>query len=222
MLKEFAEPGKTVKSIEKKIVYFDQISGLDIENMTRLTCELALERALELGIRYIVLACSKGTTGRIICKVAKEKGIKIGEEIFMVSVGAGKKAPWAKETMKHGMINISGTRAFSGIERSLRWKYGGISPMEIISATLKRICQGLKVCVEIAVMAADQGEIPLNEDIVSMAGTHRGSDTAVVMRSNLSSNFFHEDEGIKIREIICMPYVRSPPGFRRKYGAHGV
>lgn len=222
MLKEFAEPGKPANAVEKKIVYFDQISGLDIENTTQFTCKLALERALELGIKFIVLASSTGNTAQIMCKVAEEMGVKIGDDVNIISVGGGRKTPWAKQTELHGMINISGTSALSGVDRSVRWKYGGIYPMELISATLKRISQGMKVCIEIAIMAADQREIPVNEDIISMGGTHLGSDTAVVMKANSSSNFFHEDEGIKIREIICMPYVRSPPGFRRIYGAHGV
>jgi hypothetical protein len=222
MLKDFAEVGKPANAYEKKIVYFDQISGLDVENMTRMTCELALERALELGLKWFVLACSSGTTARIMVEVAKERGVKIGEDINVISVGGGRKVKWAKETAKEGMINIAGTSALSGADRSVRWKYGGIYPMELIAATLKRICQGIKVCVEIALMACDAKELPSNKDIISISGTHAGADTAVVMKGCASRNFFDEDEGIRVREIICMPFVRSPQGYRRIYGAHGV
>jgi hypothetical protein len=158
----------------------------------------------------------------MMCKVASEKGVKIGQDINVVSVGGEKEASWTKETAKYGMVNIRGTSALSGLDRSVRWKYGGICPIELIAATLKRICQGMKVCVEIGLMAADQEEIPVNKDIISIAGTHAGADTAIVMRASRSDNFFHEDEGLVVREVICMPFVRSPPGWRRVYGAHGV
>lgn len=220
--KEFAEVGEPANVYEKKIVYFDQISGLDLENITRMTCELALERALELGLKWIVLACSTGNTVPIMCKVSEEKCVKIGEDINIISIGGGRKAIWAKDAAKKGMINIAGTPALSGVDRSVRWKYGGIYPMELIAATLKCICQGMKVCVEIALMACDAKELPENEDVVSISGTHAGADTAVVMKGCTSSNFFDEDKGIKIREIICMPCVRPPRGYRRVYGAHGV
>lgn len=50
--------------------------------------------------------------------------------------------------------------------------------MEVIAHTLRFFGQGMKVCVEIAVMAADGGLIPPNIPILSIGGTGRGADTA--------------------------------------------
>jgi hypothetical protein len=54
--------------------------------------------------------------------------------------------------------------------------------------------------VEIAIMAADAGAIPI-ADIVAVGGTGSGSDTAVVIRPAHMNNFFDA----RIREIIVMP-----------------
>lgn len=61
--------------------------------------------------------------------------------------------------------------------------------------------QGMKVVVEIAAMAADAGVIPAEKDVVVIAGSHRGADTAVVIKPANSRDIFE----IVVREIICKP-----------------
>jgi len=51
-------------------------------------------------------------------------------------------------------------------------------------------------------MAADGGLVPTDEDAISIAGTGRGADTAVVLKPVNSHNFFD----LKIREILCKPH----------------
>ena len=60
--------------------------------------------------------------------------------------------------------------------------------------------QGIKVCVEIVVMASDAGLIP-PEDVIAVAGTGKGADTAVILKADSSNHFFQ----IKIREILAKP-----------------
>jgi hypothetical protein len=59
----------------------------------------------------------------------------------------------------------------------------------------------MKVCVEIAVMAADAGLIPTDCDVLCVGGTGRGADTAVVLRPAHMNHFFD----LRIREILCKP-----------------
>lgn len=61
--------------------------------------------------------------------------------------------------------------------------------------------QGMKVAVEIAVMAADAGLLEREKEIIAVAGTAGGCDTAVVLSPAYSTNFFD----LRIREIITMP-----------------
>jgi hypothetical protein len=63
--------------------------------------------------------------------------------------------------------------------------------------------EGTKVCVEITLMAADAGLIPVDGDVVAIAGTGRGADTALRIQPVNTSRFFD----LKIREIIAKPHV---------------
>ncbi|MFC2078298.1 hypothetical protein ACFLTM_05780, partial [Candidatus Bipolaricaulota bacterium] len=66
---------------------------------------------------------------------------------------------------------------------------------------LRLFGQGMKVCVEIAVMAADAGQIPTDRDVICVGGTGRGADTAVVLRPAHMNAFFEA----RIGEILCRP-----------------
>jgi hypothetical protein len=50
-------------------------------------------------------------------------------------------------------------------------------------------------------MAADAGLIRTDEDVISVGGTGKGADTALLLRPVNSFNFFD----LKVREIICKP-----------------
>jgi len=79
--------------------------------------------------------------------------------------------------------------------------YNTIFPFDVMADTLKMFSQGMKVCVEIVVMAADMGLIPINEEVVSIAGTRRGTDTAVVIKPV----HIHEIYNLRIVAIIAKP-----------------
>jgi len=83
--------------------------------------------------------------------------------------------------------------------------YNTAFPFDVMADTLRMFCQGMKVCVEIAVMAADMGTIPINEEIISIAGTRRGADTAVVIKPA----HFHQIYDLRILEIIAKPRLTS-------------
>ena len=63
---------------------------------------------------------------------------------------------------------------------------------------------GLKVAVECALIAADQGVIPVDEEIVAAGGTVSGSDTVCVIRPAHTASFFD----LQVREIVAMPRNR--------------
>jgi len=69
-----------------------------------------------------------------------------------------------------------------------------------VANALRMFSQGVKVCVEISAMAADAGLIPFS-DVIAIAGTGSGADTACLIRANSSNRFFK----IKVKEIIAKP-----------------
>ena len=55
-------------------------------------------------------------------------------------------------------------------------KHGGVTVEEVVRETLYRLSQGMKVAVEIALMAADAGLIPVDREVIATAGTGEGAD----------------------------------------------
>ena len=75
---------------------------------------------------------------------------------------------------------------------------------ELVARVLRLFSSGVKVGLETTVMAADAGVIPVNKDIIAIAGTHRGADTALLLKPAYSTNFFDID----IHEVIAKPYSK--------------
>jgi hypothetical protein len=110
--------------------------------------------------------------------------------------------PETKRRLEEGGIKVlTATHLLAGVDRALKNKFNGIYPAEIIAYTLRILGQGVKVGVEIACMALDAGLIPYGEDVITIAGSGKGADTALVIRP-AHSNYFFET---KIKEIICKP-----------------
>ena len=169
---------------------------------TEQTLKLAHKRGTELGINELVVASTGGDTAYKALEIFKNF------KITAVTYHCGLKEPFKKampdEVRKDlegkGVVVISATHALSGVERSISKKYSGSSPVLIIADTLKLFGQGTKVAVEVSIMAADSGSLSGN-DIISIGGTAKGSDTALVIKPAHQSNFFD----MRIREIVCKP-----------------
>ena len=76
-------------------------------------------------------------------------------------------------------------------------------PSGILAQTLSLFGQGMKVVVEIAAMASDAGAIPADKDILVIAGSSRGADTAMVVKPANSHQLFDT----VVKEIIAKPSI---------------
>lgn len=169
---------------------------------TQKTVDLALKTARERGIKHIIVASNSGDTAKqfknddgisIIC-VTHVNGFKEPGENEMSTVTR-------KELDDLGIKVLTTTHVLSGAERGVSKKFGGVYPVEIIAHTLRMFGQGVKVCVEVAVMALDAGLIPYGEQVIAVGGTGRGADTAVILKPSHASSIFET----RIEEIICKP-----------------
>ena len=170
---------------------------------TDATVEAALRRAQELQISHIVVASSSGATA--------EKLSESGKGLKMVCVthhtgfsGPGEDGMPAEMRSKlkgKGVELLTSTHLLAGVDRALRMKFQGVYPSEIVASTLRIFGQGVKVCVEISVMALDAGLIPYGKEIIAIGGSGRGADTACVIVPAHSNYFFDT----VIKEVICMP-----------------
>lgn len=169
---------------------------------TQATCELALARAGELGIKDIVVASTTGYTARFLVNKV-DNLVVVTHHVGFREPGVDEMGAEEREYLRaQGARLVTATHLFGGVERALSGKYGGIYPGGIIAQTLRTFGQGMKVCLEIATMAADAGAIPWGRDVIAIAGSGRGADTAVVLRPAHAKLFFQT----QVREIICKPW----------------
>jgi hypothetical protein len=178
-------------------MYFEKPGKIN----TKETIELAIKTAKEREINYIVVASNEGETAELL----KDCGINV----VVVTHANGFKGAGTQEMSDETRLSLesygfkvyTSTHVLSGAERGISSRFGGISPVEIIAHSLRMLGQGVKVCAEISIMALDGGLIPYGEDIIAIAGTGRGADTAAILRPSHAATIFET----KIKEIICKP-----------------
>ena len=171
---------------------------------TKATLKAALERARELHIRHHVIASTSGKTALELAKMlpANFEAVCVTHHAGFGEFGKNELPESVENKLaEHGSPVLRTTHLFAGVERAIRLKVGGLGPAETIAFTYRTLGEGTKVAVEIAVMALDAGLIPYGKDVIAIAGTGSGADTAVVIRPAHSRQFFET----RVKEIICKP-----------------
>ena len=186
--------------MELKTVYFDKPG----QDNTEETLHIAKQRAKELGIKTVLVASTKGDTA------VRAVGTLQGLKVIAVSHATGFKeqnVQWFTEENRQifegkGGIILTTAHTFAGLNRAMLNKYNMHELGDIIADTLRIFSQGMKVVCEIAMMAADSGLVRTDEDIIAIAGSNKGANTAVVLTPVNSQYFFN----MKIKEILCKPH----------------
>jgi len=180
-------------------VYFDKPGAANLKR----TLELARERAEELKIRNILVATTSGSAG--VAAAAAFKGFNL----VVVTHSTGFAEKDVQELLPENRIKIEKLggkvltcqHALGGVNRAVRHKLKTYQLDEIIAYTLRTLGQGFKVCLEISLMAADAGLVPVSQEAVAIGGTGKGADTAVVLTPANAQDFFE----LRVHEIICKP-----------------
>ncbi len=161
-------------------------------------------RALqEKNLKHVVVASTFGDTGLKAAKLFRDLGVNL----VVVTHNVGFREPgtleMAPETRREieslGARVYTGTMVFRNIGTAIR-DLLHYSQQDLIANTLRLFGQGIKVCVEIVLMACDAGLIP-PEDVLAVAGTARGADTVALIKAVPSNKLF----SLKIREILAKP-----------------
>ena len=187
----------------RETFYFD-VHG---EVNTRKTVELAYERAALLGINKAVVASETGLSALEALKVFKDRGV------IVVSSAAGTRVEGTaigdlriglpddgihRRLLEGGAKVVRGTDPFWNLSAHTRLVDIGKLGMMF----LKTITSGLHVCMTAVLEATDAGYLEAGEEVVAMAGSWVGLDTAIVARAANSVRFFDEFE---VLELICKP-----------------
>ncbi|NMM64955.1 hypothetical protein HBE96_20400 [Clostridium sp. P21] len=180
--------------MEVKTVYFENVK----DDNTIETFKLAEERLRVLGIKKLVLASTTGSTAKRAMYFFKDKGVQLIVIPHQYDFNRKENA-FPKELVKtlkeNGHEVHFGTMLFHTDKL-----YSSNVPM-IIANFLRRFCEGVKVCYEIVLMASDACLLTNGEKVIAVAGTGKGSDTALVMQAASTRNL----EKLRVNEIICKP-----------------
>ncbi len=170
---------------------------------TRQTLEIADQRAKELKIEKVLVASTTGETGLQACqRILNAEIIVVTHSTGFVKPGHQQLDPELKRGIEQkGARILTCQHALGGVGRAVRKKLGTYELEEIIAYTLRIFGEGLKVAVEIALMAADAGLVSTQKPCISIGGTANGSDTAIVLRPAHAQNFFD----LRILEILAKP-----------------
>jgi hypothetical protein len=182
-------------------VHFDKTGK---ENTAR-TLEVAKQRADELGIRTILVATTRGDTGVQAARLFQ------GYDVIAVTHSTGFKEPNVQELTEENRAAIEAAggkvltcqHTFGGVGRAVRKRWDTYQLDDIIAQTFRIFGQGVKVCAEIALMAADAGLARTGEPCIAIAGSGRGADTALVLIPANAQEFFD----LRIMEILAKPRV---------------
>ncbi|MEL4304236.1 pyruvate kinase alpha/beta domain-containing protein [Methanococcoides cohabitans] len=196
--------------MERPILYFDDVGKENTDAIVK----VAAERAEELGIKYIVLSSTEGYTALKMAEAVKGKDVKIVAISHQYGLREDGKWEMNEDNMKKlqemGVVVTTQSHMFSGVERAIQKRLGGASRTDVISDTLRAVFgKGFKVALEVVMMAADSGHIPVSQDteIIAIGGTRQGADVALVVRPAHSQNFFN----MQVREILAMPRAKEEP-----------
>jgi hypothetical protein len=171
---------------------------------TETTLRMARNRAEELGIKQIVLASTHGYTALKAADVFQGSSI----QLIAVSIStAFEEEGWIMSTEERQQIEETGIRVLTTIhglaDGVAEGMYGEVTPGSVVANTLRFFSQGMKVAVEVSIMALEAGLIPPRKEIVAVGGTDKGCDTAIVARPA----YAHKIKEFRICEILCKPRI---------------
>jgi hypothetical protein len=170
--------------------------------------EIAKKYAEQLDVKEIIMASTTGSTASKALEYfnPKKYNIIIITHSYYFG-GLQKRQEFSEELIKNlreqGLTVFSGTHAMAGIERSVRKSMNQWLPIEILAKFLRtNFSQGLKVCMEIATMAADAGLIKdIEKDVICLGGTGRGADTVCLIKAMPTSLF----DQLRVKTILAKP-----------------
>ena len=182
--------------MEEKIVYFENPGK---EN-TREVINLVLQRAKIRNINRIVVASTRGNTAKSFLEAVEGQninlvvvpwqfGFKVDDHPFPQNI--------VNELRERKHLVHFGTMLFHTTD------FYGMNVPQAMANLLRVFGQGIKVCIEIMMMACDGGCIGIGEKVIAVAGTGSGADTAVLATAAPSTKI----SSLRIHEIICKPIL---------------
>jgi len=170
--------------------------------------KIAKKYADQFAVRDIIMASTTGTTAEKSLDVFDPNEynlVVVTHSYYFAGVNNRQEFPEEKmaELKNKGLKFFIGTHAFAGPERSMRISIKQWGPVELLAKYLRtNFSQGMKVCMEIAIMAVDAGLIKdIERDIICIGGTGRGADTVCLIKPAPTSLF----DRLRVKAILAKP-----------------
>jgi hypothetical protein len=217
-------------AVERSVTYFDEPGPQNTDAVVR----LVRERVEKLGIGYVVVASESGRTA---LKVAEAlKGLDVS--VVCVAAYAGVRRPYGEQWPQiTGEIRRKLQELGVKILEETPWIFGCTfdyaflrehSPSKVIHTFLSRAMgYGFKTAIEVALIAAEAGAIPTDEEVIAVAGTGwagGGADCAIVVKPAhiYGGEFLDPKKGLEVREIIAMPRLKFTSEVAEKVRKAGI
>ncbi len=186
--------------MEVKTIYFEKRGPANTDE----TLRAALRRAKELAIPAVLIASTHGGTALRAADLFRGSGIRlVAVSIAATFTGEG----WTMSREERAALEASGVTVLTslhaladGIPEAF---YGASTPGTIVAETLRWFSQGTKVCVEISLMAVEAGLAEAGKEIIAVAGSNDGADTALVLRPCAARAV----KELRICEVLCKPRI---------------
>lgn len=179
--------------MEEKITYFEKSGKENTHHVLR----LVNERLKIRGMKRIVLASTRGDTAKAAADFFKDQDLQL--VIIPWQYGFRDTQPFPPELVTE--LSGKGHRVHFGTMLFHTEEFYGIKTPQVMANLLRLFGQGIKVCIEIILMACDGGCINMGEKVIAVAGSGAGADTAIVATASTSNRL----TGLRVHEIICKP-----------------
>ena len=184
--------------MKREITYFESVK----QDHTDDVFALVKASATELGIRHVVLASTTGRTALRAMEAFEGTGVTLVVVPHQFGFSAEENrfdGDTVARLTAAGHIVHFGTMLFHTD------KLFGEGAQSVAANFLRCFCEGVKVCYEISLMAADGGCVHPGERIIAVAGTGANADTAMVLQAATTRSLGN----LRINELLCKPYSRG-------------
>ncbi|MCS7098451.1 MAG: hypothetical protein NZ922_05705 [Candidatus Methanomethyliaceae archaeon] len=194
-------------------VYYFENPG---EENTDLVVEAVKKYIDKYGPKDVVVSSTSGSTALKFAKALKNRA-----KIVCVTEGAyrrewGYEYPCMDSKIKKELEDM-GVIVLDKISYILHGSLYELSNYSfptietIFKDTLYTFGQGMKVAVEVAIIAVEHGALEPFKDVIAVGGSGRGADTAIVLRATYAGTVFskEKEKRLEIREIIAMPLKKK-------------
>jgi hypothetical protein len=174
-----------------KTLCFDEPGSINTESVI----QAVSEKIDETGIKTVIVASSTGKTAIQFAKALKGKA-------KLIAVSWKKIPPENIQELKN-----------LGVTICIYENYLPLSDVgkDLVTNTFYTFGQGMKVCVEVVLIAVDKKIISTGQDVIAVGGTGGGSDSAAVIKATSTADMLGPDiqKRLEIREIFAMPIKKK-------------